>query len=270
MWCTPVGLEPLEHRVAVPRVEDPRDGVRPRRLEVPHDAEAEEHRARRRAAGASRSATKSSTAVSTPLRGPPSLRRRARVRQPAARAARDRRGTGPPLAAGLRVPGLGGDRAGVEVVVAPAVRPADVVEQQQRQRRARRPLADQPQLLADREVVVVAVDHHRVGQRDLAQRVQARRADQLELRMPRSSATRSGCGAGSIAVTRAPDSAAQATSTRVRSPAYAPISTTDRAPAASRHGSGSSAVCASDVPQRAGSCEYGSTPGPRHQGATGA
>jgi hypothetical protein len=40
------------------------------------------------------------------------------------------------------------------------------VEQQQRQLRAGRALADQAQLLADGEPVVVAVDDHGVGQLD--------------------------------------------------------------------------------------------------------
>jgi len=53
------------------------------------------------------------------------------------------------------------------------------VKHEQRQVRSRRALADQPQLLAHREVVVVAVDHHRVRQLDPRQGVQARLADQL-------------------------------------------------------------------------------------------
>ena len=91
--------------------------------------------------------------------------RRPAVGQPAGAHARARRGTGRrPRSIGWRC--SAGISVGREVVVAAPVRPADVVEEQQRQRRARRALADQPQLLADGEVVVVAVDDHRVGQRD--------------------------------------------------------------------------------------------------------
>ena len=66
-----VGLEPLEQRVAVPRVEDRGRALRPRRVACqttpkPKNTGTTTSRSR------SRSATKSSTAVSTPLRGPPS------------------------------------------------------------------------------------------------------------------------------------------------------------------------------------------------------
>jgi hypothetical protein len=78
------------------------------------------------------------------------------------------------------VPGVSGDGAGVVIVVAAAVRPADVVEKEQRERRAGRPLGDQAQLLANRVVVVVPVYHDRVRERQLAQCVEARGADQLD------------------------------------------------------------------------------------------
>jgi hypothetical protein len=77
---------------------------------------------------------------------------------------------------------LGGDLVGCEVVVAPRVRPADVVEEQQRQARALRALTDDPQLLGHRVVVVVAVDDRGVGQRDRPQRLVARGPDELEIR----------------------------------------------------------------------------------------
>ena len=94
---------------------------------------------------------------------------------------------------------LGGDRVRVEVVVAAAVRPADVVEQQQRQLGARRALAEDPQLLADGVEVVVAVDHDGVGQRDPRQRRRGSSRGSARARdASRASATRPSCGAGSI------------------------------------------------------------------------
>ena len=56
-----------------------------------------------------------------------------------------------------------------------------------------------------------------------------------------------------MADTRAPELAAQSTSSLVRSPAKAPTSTTERAPTASRQGSISSAWLRMDVAQRVGS-----------------
>ncbi len=87
--------------------------------------------------------------------------------------------TRPRPAEGMTV-GLG-DLADVEVVIAASVGPANVVEQKQRQLGPRRALADQLELSADREVVVVSVDHDRIGQRQLRERFETRLADQLEL-----------------------------------------------------------------------------------------
>ena len=49
------------------------------------------------------------------------------------------------------------------------MRPADVVEEQQRHRGARRALADDLELAAERGVVVVPVQHDRGGELGLAQ-----------------------------------------------------------------------------------------------------
>ena len=74
------------------------------------------------------------------------------------------------------------DLLGVVVVVAAGVRPADVVEEQQRQRASPARSATIAQLLADRPVVVVAVDDHRVRESAIAaQRLEAGLADQLQL-----------------------------------------------------------------------------------------
>ena len=138
MCSTRLRLEPLEHRVAVPRVQQrasASDHGASRCQTTPTPKNTGTTTSRRR----SRSATKSSTAVSTPLREPPSLRGRPRVRQPAVaqpRVAGEQAAACSP-ATGWRASAR--DRAGVVVVVAPAVRPADVVEEQQRQRGAAAP-----------------------------------------------------------------------------------------------------------------------------------
>ena len=69
------------------------------------------------------------------------------------------------------------------VAVASGVRPADVVEHQQGQLLARRPLADDAQLLAERVVVVIAVEHDRVGELHVAQDPVADVAKQAQLGM---------------------------------------------------------------------------------------
>ena len=133
--------------------------------------------------------------------------------------------------AGQRMAVVGGDRVRVEVVVAAAVRPADVVEQQQRQLGARRPLAE-------RSAAPRAPCRSCGRRRSRPRRAAGSRgsASRLVSRISSSSgccpasATRPSCGAGSTAPTRAPAPAAQSTSTRVRSPAKAPTSTTERAP----------------------------------------
>ena len=67
-----VGLEALEDRVAVPRREHCRHGVRPWRRRGARRRRSRRRPAPRRVEALVLAATKSSTAVSTPLRGPPS------------------------------------------------------------------------------------------------------------------------------------------------------------------------------------------------------
>ena len=77
-----VGLEPRQHRVAIPGREQRGDRVGPgasRRQTTPRPKKAGTTASR----SSSRPATKSSTAVSTPLRGPPSRAAAPAVRQPA-------------------------------------------------------------------------------------------------------------------------------------------------------------------------------------------
>ena len=89
-------------------------------------------------------------------------------------------------AAGAGVRRLQADDPEIGVIaVAAGQRPADVVQHQQRHPGPRAPLVDEPQLLAEREVVVVAVDDDRVGRRQSRQRVVAGRLDELELRVAR-------------------------------------------------------------------------------------
>ena len=133
-----VGLEPLEHRVAVPRVEERRD-ARPttaRRGATPRRSRRTP--ARRRAAGRRGPATKSSIAVSTPLREPPSCAAERGYGSPSARSPGSP-GNSPPLPArpgAGRPPGSRRRRSSRRAGRAAS----DVVEQQQRQRVARRPL----------------------------------------------------------------------------------------------------------------------------------
>ena len=153
-----------------------------------------------------------------------------------------------PVDGGLTV--LGRDQLGREVVITARMGPANVVEHQQRQRRADRTrlLFGQPQLLADRVVVVVAVDDHRVGPREVTQGLMTRLTDELEIGSLLRQLREAVLGDGSIATTRAPVSPAQPSRSRVTSPAYAPTSITDRAPAASRQGSRISALLTSEWP----------------------
>ena len=115
-----------------------------------------------------------------PLRGPPS------------RAATQANGIPPatvPGSSGTRydvahqpLAVLGRDPLGRVVGVAAGQRPADVVEDQQRQASARGPVGDQAQLLAERVVVVVAVEDHRVDvEVGVGERLDARPLDQLEV-----------------------------------------------------------------------------------------
>ena len=176
--------------------------VRPRRVERATRRRGRRTPARRPAAGRSRVGDEVLDRGEHAVARAALLRRRPRVRQAA--------GAQPRLAgeqaAARRRPG-GGARPGspgVVVVVAPAVRPATSWNSSSGSVAARAALGDQPQLLADREVVVVAVDDHRVGQRDLA--AARRGSSRGSARVGRSSASadEAGCGAGSMAVTRAP------------------------------------------------------------------
>ena len=174
------GLEPLQQRVAIPRLDDPRDGVGPRGVFAPGNAEAEEgghDRQPQPLAARDEVLDRGQHAVALPAL----LARLVPVRQPAGPHPGHAREQAGPLVDRPAV--LGRDHLGVVVVVAAGVRPGDVVEQQQRERAVAGALGDQAQLLAHRVVVVVAVDDRRVGYRYAAQRVVARLAEQLELRM---------------------------------------------------------------------------------------
>ena len=127
----------------------------------------------------SRPAMKSSIAVSTPLPGPPSRLAAHGKTQPCPRQTGFPRGN--QRVARKRLPMLLGDPLRRVVGVAAGMRPADVVEGDQGQRCPSRPLGDQPQLLADRVVVVIAVDDQRVGRRQAPQRLQARLSRELQL-----------------------------------------------------------------------------------------
>ena len=125
--------------------------------------------------GRSCSATKSSSAVLTPLRGPPSCDGVAQVLVQALTGLGELRAAGqqPPAAWGWR--NSSGIRLRRVVEVAPPVGPADVVHDQERHRGARlaRGLAEHAQLVVDGEPVVVAVDQRDVDRRQLRQHVVA-------------------------------------------------------------------------------------------------
>ena len=158
-----VRLQALEQRVAVPGLQECRQPVRPRRVAAPDHAQSEEHRHDREAqivASLDEVLHCGEHAVlwATFPRG------RTAVGKAAGADSLDAR----EQAAALRdrlAPVLG-DQLGRVVVVAPPVRPGDVVEQEQRQRRSR-PLVDEPQLLAHGVVVVIAVDHDGIGHLDV-------------------------------------------------------------------------------------------------------
>jgi len=76
---------------------------------------------------------------------------------------------------------LGRDHLGLEIDVAAAVRPADVVEEQQRQRASAGAGSEQPEVLAHGVVVVVAVEDHGVGHSDVRQGVPASLVDEVQL-----------------------------------------------------------------------------------------
>ena len=173
-----VGLEALQQRIAVPRLQGVGHVVGPWRVGVPHHAQAEE-------GGHDGQAQAAVTLDEVLDRGEHSVARPAlpRRRPPVGQPTRAHPGLAGEQVAALdrRLAVLGGDQVRGEVVVAAPVRPADVVEEQQRQCRALRALADDAQLLADGEVVVVTVDDRGVGQRDRLERLVARRTHQLEV-----------------------------------------------------------------------------------------
>ena len=110
------GLRSQRSRIA-------RDGARPGRALVPERRRSRRTPARRRAAARSRPATKSSIAVSTPLRAPPSRAAERAYGRPPGRRPR-LAGDDAARRARERLPVLGGDQLGREVVVAAPVRPA--------------------------------------------------------------------------------------------------------------------------------------------------
>ena len=128
----------------------------------------------------SRSATKSSTAVSTPLRGPPSRAAALRYGQPAGGGCPARPGDRPPPATiGWRAPP--GSARGRSSRRGARAASTTSWKSSSGSGSAAGALGDQPQLLDHRPVVVVAVDDERVGELDRAQRLVARRADELEV-----------------------------------------------------------------------------------------
>ena len=76
---------------------------------------------------------------------------------------------------------LGRYAVGRPVGVAPSVRPAHVVQDEERQRTRRGPLGDQAELPAHRVVVVIAVDDRGVREPEPLQRVMASRPHELEI-----------------------------------------------------------------------------------------
>ena len=197
--------------MAVERVEDPRELVAPTapscatRPPKPKNAGTIASRSR------SWARQKSSIAVSTPFRGPPSrAAERGYGRPPGhgtlvARVDPPRRhrrpAGGPPPGSPRRRSSRRGGRAASSTSW----------NSSSGSRALARALADQPQLLGDRVVVVVAVDHDRVGQRQLRRAPRGScwrtaRARGCSL----ASCSSPGCGAGSIASTRASAVAAHA------------------------------------------------------------
>ena len=124
--------------------------------------------------GWSCSATKSSSAVMTPLRGPPSSLGVGHVGFMPALPTRASTGPHPRRAVGLAE--LLRDPLRGVVEVPPPVGPADVVEDQHGSgaRRPARRLGQEAQLVVDRVPVVVAVDEDDVGRRQAGQHVEAR------------------------------------------------------------------------------------------------
>ena len=135
------------------------------------------------------------------------------------------------------------------------------MEQQQRQLVAGRALADQPQLLGDRVVVVVAVDHDRVGQRDLRERLEAGAGGSARAPDAPASSIRPCCGAGRSRSRarrrrrpRRPAPASGHRRTRRPRRPTSPARRRGRAPS-------SSVICAIETPQPSGSLRYGSNSG---------
>ena len=173
-------LQPLENRIAIPRIKDPGELTRIGRAEGPDRAEAEErgyHCESQVLASVDEIVDRRPHAVAWPTLASRRTRvRKSPLHQPWVA------GHEAALSSRHRVAVVGRDLLGVEIVVAPAVGPAHVVEQQERQFGAGGPPSDCRKLVADRVVVVVAVDDHDVGQRDLEECVEAALANQLERR----------------------------------------------------------------------------------------
>ena len=79
----------------------------------------------------------------------------------------------------IGMPVLRGDPIGGRVLVAAGERPEDVMEEQQRE--MLRPLRDQPELVDQRVVVVIAIEHDGVGDREVSEGVQAHLLDHFQL-----------------------------------------------------------------------------------------
>ena len=122
--------------------------------------------------------------------------------------------------------------------------------------------ADQRQLLADRVVVVIAVDHDRVGQGQVGERVEARLTDQLEVGLLGRPAPPARVGAPdrrrSPGRRRGPPRPPGSGSDHRRTPP--PPAPTWPAPRPGRAG-GSRSSAPSTRPSRSGSCRYGSKSG---------
>ena len=175
----PVRLEPSKDRVAIVGLDQLGHRAGPRCSLVPDHPQAEERRHDREPhARALRDEVldggQHPVAGAALLLGRPGERKAAWVE---ARLAREQSG-----ALDHRLAVRLGDGLGRVVAVAARVRPADVVQQDQRQLVAIGLLRDQAQLFANGVVVVVAVENHGVGARKCLERVVARLADQLELR----------------------------------------------------------------------------------------
>jgi hypothetical protein len=157
-----IGLETFEHGIAIPRLDRLGNSLRPRGISGPDDREAEERRHRGEAQVGARFHEVLERGQD-PVAGATLTLRRCVQQQSLLRQSRVAGNEqGPPVE---RLTVLLGNPLRVPVRVPSAVRPAHVVEHQQRQLTSPGALADDAKLAADREVVVVAVDDHRVRER---------------------------------------------------------------------------------------------------------